>query len=124
MERPSQGTPPDSPADASRRTRLASERTELAWWRTGLASLAVAIGVSRVVPDLTKTSHHWAYVAAGVCFAVYGVAVVVYGSARAAAVERALAHGRFPETPRIAHGVLVAGLVALGLITLVLVLLG
>lgn len=85
--------------------------------------MAVALAVGRVVPGLSDISHRWPYVAAGICFAVYGVAVIAYGSHRRAAVERALAQGRFPETSRFAHEALVAGGVALGLITVVLVLL-
>ena len=51
--------------DASRRTYLAGERTQLAWWRTGLAALAVAIGVGRVVPELDNSVTRWPYVIAG-----------------------------------------------------------
>jgi uncharacterized membrane protein YidH (DUF202 family) len=51
-------SPPDA-VDATRRTHLASERTELAWWRTGLAALAVAVGVGRVVPGLDRGATHW-----------------------------------------------------------------
>jgi len=42
--------------DATRRTRLASERTYLAWWRSALAAIAVALGVGKVVPELTGGS--------------------------------------------------------------------
>jgi putative membrane protein len=45
--------------DASRRTYLAGERTQLAWWRTGLTALAVALGVGRVVPELSKSAARW-----------------------------------------------------------------
>ncbi len=108
--------------DATRRTLLASERTELAWWRTGLTALAVALAVGRIVPGLDSTSQRWPYVVAGVCFAIYGVAVVVYGSVRRGTVERALAAGRFPPAPRLAHAALAAGGVLLGLLTVVLIL--
>jgi putative membrane protein len=107
--------------DATRRTLLATERTELAWWRTGLTSLAVALAVGRVVPGLDRSAVRWPYVVAGICFGLYGVAVIAYGSARRGAVERALAEGRFPEPPRYAHGALVVGGIALGLLTVVLV---
>jgi putative membrane protein len=108
--------------DATRRTRLASERTELAWWRTGLTALAVALGVGRVVPELSDSASHWPYVAVGVCFALYGVAILAYGSRRRQVVERALSEGRFPDPPRLAHGVLAASGVILGLLTMVLIL--
>jgi putative membrane protein len=108
--------------DATRRTILAGERTELAWWRTGLTALAVALAVGRVVPGIEKSETHWPYVAAGACFAAYGVAVIVYGSWRRRTVERALAQGEFPEPAPGVHGALVAGAVALGLITMLLIL--
>jgi putative membrane protein len=110
--------------DASRRTRLASERTELAWWRTGLTALAVALAVGRVIPGLDQGAERWPYDIAGVCFAIYGVAVLAYGSRRRRTVEKALAEGRFPDPQPFAHGALVAGGVVLGLLTVVLILLG
>jgi inner membrane protein YidH len=123
-ESPSQPGPGAAEAvDATRRTLLASERTELAWWRTGLTALAVALAVGRIVPGLDHSSQRWPYVVAGVCFALYGVAVIAYGSARRGAVERALAEGRFPTSPRLAHTALAAAGVILGLLTVVLVLL-
>jgi uncharacterized membrane protein YidH (DUF202 family) len=73
--------------DATRRTYLASERTQLAWWRTGLAAIAVALGVGRVVPELDKSATRWPYVVAGVGFALWGILAIAYGSA----------HGRQPE---------------------------
>jgi putative membrane protein len=109
--------------DATRRTLLASERTELAWWRTGLTGLAVALAVGRIVPGLDESSQRWPYVIAGVCFALYGIAVIAYGSARRRSVETALAQGRFPSSPRLAHTALAAGGVLLGLFTVVLILL-
>jgi putative membrane protein len=118
-----QGPSLEEAIDATRRTMLASERTELAWWRTGLTALAVALAVGRVVPGLDQTSQRWPYVAIGICFAVYGVAVLAYGSIRRRAVESALAEGRFPGSPRLAHGALVAGGIVLGLLTVVLILL-
>lgn len=124
VSRPSQtGPEPAEAVDATRRTLLASERTELAWWRTGLTALAVALAVGRIVPGLDGSSQRWPYVVAGVCFAMYGVAVIAYGSARRSTVERALAEGRFPDSPRLAHAALAAGGVILGLLTVVLVLL-
>jgi len=111
----------DEAVDATRRTRLASERTELAWWRTGLTAMAVAYAVGRVVPELEDRTTRWPYVTGGIAFAVYGVAVMLYGSYRNRAVQRALAEGKFPEQPRIAHGAIALGGIALGLLTVVLV---
>jgi putative membrane protein len=117
------GPEPVEAVDATRRTLLASERTELAWWRTGLTGLAVALAVGRIVPGLDGSPQRWPYVIAGVCFALYGIAVIAYGSARRRAVEMALAEGRFPSAPRLAHAALAVGGVILGLFTVVLVLL-
>jgi putative membrane protein len=108
--------------DATRRTRLASERTELAWWRTGLTALAVALAVGRVVPELSDSSTRWPYVAVGVCFGLYGLAIFAYGSHRRRVVERALDEGQFPQPLPYAHGALVAGGVILGLLTTALIL--
>jgi putative membrane protein len=117
-------TPSNESVDATRRTRLASERTELAWWRTGLTALAVALAVGRVIPGLDRGLARWPYDLAGACFAIYGVAVIAYGSHRRRATERALDEGHFPETPRNAHSALAVGGVALGLLTVVLILIG
>jgi inner membrane protein YidH len=111
----------DEAVDATRRTRLASERTELAWWRTGLTAMAVAYAVGRVVPELEDRTTRWPYVAGGIAFAVYGVAVMLYGSMRNRTVQRALAAGEFPEQPRVAHAAIAFGGVVLGLLTVVLV---
>jgi putative membrane protein len=79
--------------DATARTRLASERTQLAWWRTGLTALAVALAIGRVVPELADTSSQWPYTAIGVGFAVYGIALIAYGTARARQLDAALSRG-------------------------------
>ena len=69
-------------ADVTERTTLAGERTVLAWWRTGLAALAVAIAVGRVVPELSPGSEEWPYTLMGIAYAVYGMALIVYGTTR------------------------------------------
>jgi len=71
----------------SRRTILANERTQLAWWRTGLTAIAVALGVGRVVPELANSGSRWPYTLIGVGFAVYGIALIVYGTRRSRAFE-------------------------------------
>lgn len=112
-----------SATDATRRTRLANERTELAWWRTGMTVFALALAVGRVIPELANTSRQWPYVVAGVVFAVYGIALIAYGSIRRRTVERALARGEFPDPLGSAQAALVGGGVLLGVLTVILVML-
>jgi inner membrane protein YidH len=109
--------------DATRRTHLASERNQLAWWRTGLAALAVAIGVGRVVPDLNGTQTSWPYVVAGVGFALWGILAIGYGSIHQAAVERALDEGRYVRSSGWPLAVLTVSGLGLGLLTALLILL-
>jgi putative membrane protein len=109
--------------DATRRTYLAGERTQLAWWRTGLTAMAVALGVGRVVPELSKTATNWPYVIAGVGFALWGIFALAYGTANRNAMEKALREGRFHEaSPKPLIG-LTASAIALGLLTALLILL-
>jgi hypothetical protein len=74
-----------------------------------LTALAVALAVGRVIPGLDHSSTGWLYDIAGICFALYGVAMIGYGSLRRIAVDRALAEGRFPDPPQHAHTVLALG---------------
>jgi putative membrane protein len=95
--------------DATRRTRLANERTYLAWWRTGLTSIAVAIGIGRIAPDVSNVTR-WPYEVVGAGFGVLGIAFIWFGYARARAVEEALDRGSFaPVGLRLPLGLLVAG---------------
>jgi putative membrane protein len=97
--------------DAMRRTRLANERTYLAWWRTGLTSIAVAVGVGRIAPDVSRVTR-WPYEVVGAGFGVLGIAFIWFGYARARAVEEALDRGSFaPVGLRLSLGLLVAGCV-------------
>jgi putative membrane protein len=80
--------------DAARRTRLANERTFLAWWRTGLTSIAVCVGLGRIVPgvaDVTK----WPYELVGAGYGLLGVAFMVFAHLRVRAVEAAVDRGEF-----------------------------
>jgi len=86
--------------DAVRRTRLAAERTELAWWRTALTAIAVAVGVGRVVPELSGTTTEWPYVVVGIGFALYAVALFAYGSYRSEEVARAVDEGELIPSSR------------------------
>ena len=74
------------PPRPNRQTILANERTQLAWWRTGLTAIAVALAVGRVLPDLSGTGSRWAYTVVGIGFALYGIAMIAYGTRRARTV--------------------------------------
>jgi inner membrane protein YidH len=112
----------DEAGDASRRTYLAGERTQLAWWRTGLTALAVALAVGRVVPDLRDGGAQWPYSVIGAGFALYGVSLIAYGSARAGEVQRAVREGGFIQARPAALRALTIGGIVLGLATIVVVL--
>jgi putative membrane protein len=110
-----------SEASADRRTSLAVERTQLAWWRTGLTSLAVAIGVGRVVPELSDSDTTWPYAVVGVAFAVYGIALFAQGTKRGRVEgRRDGAAGRPSSRTDLA---LAGAGVALGLVVIVLIVL-
>jgi putative membrane protein len=106
--------------DAARRTRLANERTYLAWWRTGLTSLAVAVGIGRIVPGVSSVTK-WPYELVGAAYGLLGVAFMVVAHMRVRAVERAVDEGGFSRLDeRLAAAMLFVG-VALGLGTVALV---
>jgi putative membrane protein len=107
--------------DAIRRTRLAAERTELAWWRTALTSIAVAIAVGRVVPELSGTSTEWPYLVVGVGWALYSVALFSYGSLRSRRVEAAVDRGEMIQSSRVETRWLAGGGVFLCLATVGLI---
>jgi hypothetical protein len=85
---------------------------------------ALSLAVGRVIPELAETSRRWPYLAAGVIFALYGIALIGYGSLRRRAVDRALDEGRFPSGLGASQSILVGGGVLLGVLTVLLVLLG
>ena len=98
--------------DPSRRTYLAEERTLLAWWRSGLAALAVALAVGRLLPALLDERNTAGFVALGAGFALVGVVLILMGGLRHRAVEHALAHGRFRALPAaVTWGITVAMLI-------------
>jgi uncharacterized membrane protein YidH (DUF202 family) len=73
---------------AGERTSLAGERTLLSWWRTGMAALAVALGVGRVLPVLAPNATTWPYVALGAGFTLYGIAMFLIGMRRLGFLDR------------------------------------
>jgi putative membrane protein len=105
----------------ARRTSLANERTQLAWWRTGLTALAVALAVGRLVPEIGKGHTQWPYTTVGVGFALYGIALIGYGSIRSRAVDHAAARGEFAPPPYVTLTALGIVGMALGLLTMLLV---
>ena len=110
----------DETKDAARRTRLANERTYLAWWRTGLTSIAVCVGLGRIVPgvaDVTK----WPYELVGAGYGVLGVAFMLLAHVRVRAVEAAVDRGEFARLDaRWSGGLLIVG-AALGIASVLLV---
>jgi uncharacterized membrane protein YidH (DUF202 family) len=46
----------------------------MAWWRTGLTSVAVGLGIGKVIPDPGSTEPRWPYAVIGTAYAVIGVA--------------------------------------------------
>jgi uncharacterized membrane protein YidH (DUF202 family) len=108
---------PDPNDGDARRTSLSLERTQLAWWRTGLAALAVGIGVGRLIPALQDQDGSWQYVALGVGYAVYGVALISFGTLREQVYSIELARSRYEL-------VLAAAGIALGVATALLILFG
>jgi uncharacterized membrane protein YidH (DUF202 family) len=88
---------------------LAAERTQLAWWRTGLASLAVALAIGRLVPTLLDPNHAWPFTVVGVGFGIYALILVGYGTVRARSVRR---HGVDASSPEI----FLFGLTAIGVV--------
>jgi uncharacterized membrane protein YidH (DUF202 family) len=95
------------------RTELAVERTTLAWWRTGLASLAVALAVGRLLPEISGETTTWPLVTLGLAFALYSCVLFVYGTARSASSS-----GRRPAAGIVA---LAGGGVGLAVATIVLI---
>jgi putative membrane protein len=112
---------PRSVSGDEARSHLAGERTLLAWWRSGLAALAVALAVGRVIPALIDASKGW-FIALGVGFAVLALAFTLYGTSRQRRVDSAIAGGDFrPLDGRVVF-LLTALLAVLAVATIVLVL--
>ena len=106
------------------RTYLANERTELAWWRTGFTVLAVALAVGRVVPELADSQTKWPYAALGFAYAVYGIGLIVYGTARSREIDAALARGEYSHPRTWSSRAIAAAGAVLGVLTAALVVVG
>ena len=90
-------SPQDS--DVTRRTWLAAERTWLAWWRTGVGASAVAVGVGRIVPELTH-GVRWPWRVLGIAYGLIAVAVLVLGGIRQQRTPMRSAAGATTSCPR------------------------
>lgn len=105
----------DETGDATRRTHLANERTQLAWWRTGFTTIAVGVGIGRVVPELGG-GDHWSYAALGVGYIVYGILFILVGTWRQRQVETAVMDASWAAQERS----IVLGLTVVGVLLAVL----
>ena len=103
------------------RSHLAAERTLLAWWRSGLAALAVALAVGRLLPALIRGSRT-PFVVLGVGFGLLSLAFVIYGTRRQAHVQRAIDGGAFEPPDRRIVLLMGAAMVLMALATIVIVL--
>jgi len=110
----------DEMMDAARRTRLANERTYLAWWPTGLTSIAVCVGLGRIVPGVTDVTK-WPYELVGAGYGVLGVAFIVLAHVRVRAVEAAVERGEFARMDERWTVTLLAAGALLGIGAIVLV---
>jgi putative membrane protein len=122
-ERPDEPKP-ERRIDAFRRTHLANERTYLAWLRSGLTSVAVGLGVAKIIPDLADAGTTWPYVALGTGFCLLGILMIAVGIQRMRRVTRALDHGEFGPLDERAAVLLGSLTIALGLATMVIIAFG
>lgn len=107
-------------SDVTRRTWLAAERTWLAWWRTGIGASAVAVGVGRIVPELTHGAR-WPFRLLGIAYGLIAVAVLVLGAVRQQRTNEALQRGSYSELSSPTVMWLTAGAVAVSLGAVILV---
>jgi putative membrane protein len=110
-------------ADASRRTRLATERTYLAWWRTGLTAFAVSLGAGRLVPAIAG-GPQLLYSILGVLFALLGVTLIAYGRRRGREVDAALSEGRYERADERVLALVALAAAGGGVLLIVLIVIG
>jgi len=106
--------------DASRRTWLAAERTWLAWWRTALGSAAVALGVGRILPDVTHGAR-WPFTVLGVGYGVLAIAVLLAGAVREHRTAEALRNNSYSAMSFSLVMWLTAGALVLAVGTLIII---
>lgn len=94
-------TPPGI-GDGLRRAHLAAERTYLAWWRTALATVAVALAIGRLLPEVLGAGSSWPYVAVGVGWGLTAVGIAVYAPLRQRRLRRAIDEGTYAHPHPVA----------------------
>ena len=83
---------------------LVSELTYMSWWRTSLATLAVALGIGTVLPDLVTTGSAWPYLVVGIVWALLSVAMAAYGAVRQRALHASRrTNGDVPPHPLVVN---------------------
>jgi putative membrane protein len=112
--------PDPGTSDVTRRTWLAAERTWLAWWRTGIGTSALALGIGRLLPEVTHGAR-WPFRLLGVAYAVLAVAILLLGARRQQRTARALRRGSYDElsSPLVMWLTAIAVLLAVGAVALV-----
>ena len=108
-------------ADTALNVGMAAERTWLAWWRTALVATAGALGVGRLAPRLLHAAEA-PYIVLGCCYALLSIALLVVGSRRHRALERALERGEPAPLGATTVTVFTVGGVLLATVTTVVVL--
>ena len=104
--------PPPGIGEGLRRAQLAAERTYLAWWRTALATVAVAIAIGRLLPDVVGATTTWPYVAVGVAWGGLAIAIAAYAPVRQMILRRAIDDGAYAHPHAVALWVMgLAGVV-------------
>lgn len=92
---PGPDTPPPGIGDGLRRAQLAAERTYLAWWRTALATVAVAVAIGRILPEVVGADPAWPYVVVGVGWGALAIAIAAYAPVRQVVLRRAIDDGAY-----------------------------
>jgi putative membrane protein len=112
---------PADDADTALNAGMAAERTWLARWRTALVTTAGALGVGRLAPPLLHAAAG-PYIVLGCGYALLAVALIVVGSRRHRALERAIERGEPAPLPATTVTLFSVGGVILATVTTVVVL--
>jgi putative membrane protein len=109
--------------DPTRRTYLAAERTLLAWWRTGLATVAVALAIGRLLPAVARVPRT-PYLWLGAGFGILALTLMLFGTLRQLAVNRALDQGGFARLRQAVVLLMTAFMAALTVAAIVILFVG